>query len=241
MALHHTESVSLSDLDRASSLNGSFVAECSSSHIPFLFARNSCTMLVRSVFVFCILAVAHAGFAPTPKASFLSTTALSMSSTPIVKVGDTLPDVSLMQGQPDYASPVEVKLLELVKGKKVAMFAVPGAFTPGCSKSHLPSFITAQDDLKGKGVDLTICVATNDAYVMQAWGESSGGAAAGIVFLSDANGALTEQLGLVMGKPGVMMRSQRYSLIAQDGVVTHFFSADQESSNTWAPSVLAAL
>jgi peroxiredoxin len=202
-------------------------------------------MFVRSIFVFCVLAVAHAGFVPTPKAAFLSTTALSMSTTtsttPIVKVGDTLPDVALMQGQPDYASPVEVKLLDLIKGKKVAIFAVPGAFTPGCSKSHLPSFMTAQDDLKGKGIDLTICVATNDAYVMQAWGESSGGTAAGIVFLSDANGALTEQLGLVMAKPGVMMRSQRYSLIAQDGVVTHFFTADPESSNTWAPSVLAAL
>jgi len=163
-----------------------------------------------------------------------------MSTITEVKVGDTLPDVTLMEGQIDYGSPVAVKLLDLIKGKKVAIFAVPGAFTPGCSKSHLPSFITAQDDLKAKGVELTICVATNDAYVMQAWGESSGGAAAGIMFLSDSSGELTQKLGLLMDKP-VMQRSQRYSLIADDGVVTHFFSAAKETSNTWAPSVLAAL
>lgn len=184
--------------------------------------------------------MAH-GFSPIPRAAFYSTTSISMSSTAEqIKVGDTLPDVSMMEGQADYGNPVEVKLLELIKGKKVAIFAVPGAFTPGCSKSHLPSFITAQDELKAKGVELTICVATNDAYVMQAWGESSGGAAAGIVFLSDSTGALTQALGLVMDKP-VMMRSQRYSLIANDCVVTHFFSAAEESSNTWAPSVLASL
>ena len=78
-----------------------------------------------------------------------------------------MPSVVLKEGQADYASPNEVNLTDLIKGKKVAIFAVPGAFTPGCSKSHLPSFITAQDELKAKGVELTICIATNDAYVME--------------------------------------------------------------------------
>ena len=84
-----------------------------------------------------------------------------------VKVGDTLPSVVLKEGQEDYASPKEVNLADLIKGKKVAIFAVPGAFTPACSKSHLPWFIGAQDELKAKGVELTICIATNDAYVME--------------------------------------------------------------------------
>ena len=115
-----------------------------------------------------------------------------------------------------------------------------GAFTPGCSKSHLPSFIDAQDELKEKGVELTICIATNDAFVMEAWGSSSGGEAAGIRFLSDAKGELSKALGLAMDA-GIMLRTKRFSLIAEDGVVTHYFSSAEESSNTWAPSVLAAL
>ena len=167
---------------------------------------------------------------------------------------------------------------------KVAIFAVPGAFTPGCSKSHLPSFMTAQDELKAKGVELTICIATNDAYVMevsvqfqctgtqyhyihsishiilyvgnydmldmmmyticnatiQAWGRTSGGADAGIRFLSDANAELSEALGLLIDGD-VMKRTKRFSLIADDGVVTHYFSSAKESSDTWAPNVLAAL
>merc|ERR1712071_190952 len=104
--------------------------------------------------------------------------------------------MGLMEGQADYEKPVAVNLSELIAGKKVAIFAVPGAYTPGCSKSHLPSFITAKDELAAKGVDMTICVATNDAYVMEAWGSSSGGADAGIRFLSDGNAELTRALGL---------------------------------------------
>lgn len=105
---------------------------------------------------------------PTPPSTFVSKSAIhAADEVAEVKVGDTLPDVVLMQGQEDYGPPVEVKLSELVAGKKVAIFGVPGAFTPGCSKSHLPSFIEAQDALKDKDVELTICVATNDAFVME--------------------------------------------------------------------------
>lgn len=84
-----------------------------------------------------------------------------------VDVGYKIPAVTLLEGQADFGKPKEVNLAELIKGKRVAIFAVPGAFTPGCSKSHLPSFIDAQDELKAKGVDLTICIATNDPYVME--------------------------------------------------------------------------
>lgn len=84
-----------------------------------------------------------------------------------VKVGDKIPSVDMAEGMADYGRPETVNIAELCAGKKVAIFAVPGAFTPGCSKSHLPSFITAQDELKAKGVEITICIATNDAFVME--------------------------------------------------------------------------
>ena len=96
-----------------------------------------------------------------------SSTSLQMSEVEEVKVGDKIPSVTLMKGQPDFGAPEPVDLAELIAGKKVIIFAVPGAFTPGCSKSHVPSFITAKDELQEKGVDLVVCVATNDAYVME--------------------------------------------------------------------------
>ena len=142
--------------------------------------------------------------------------------------------------QADYGAPVRISLADLCKGKKVAIFAVPGAFTPGCSKSHLPSFIEAQDELKAKGVELTICVATNDAFVMEAWGRTSGGSDAGIMFLSDPEAELTRKLGLSI-EGGILVRSKRYSLIADDGKVTHYFSSAEQSSDTWAPNVLSKL
>ena len=93
-------------------------------------------------------------------------TALKMANDE-VKVGDKIPSVVLKEGQADYGKPADVNISELIAGKKVAIFAVPGAFTPGCSKTHLPSFITAKEELKAKGVELIICIATNDAYVME--------------------------------------------------------------------------
>ena len=86
---------------------------------------------------------------------------------------------------------------------------------------------------------MTICIATNDAFVMEAWGRSSGGADAGIMFLSDPTAELSEKLGLVMD--GFMKRTKRFSLIAEDGVVTHYFSSAEQSSDTWAPAVLSKL
>jgi peroxiredoxin len=197
--------------------------------------------LIATLFAACS---AVNGFAPNVKGNtFLTSLASSVAgetSTMTVKVGDEVPAVTMKELVTGAAGPVDVNLSEICAGKKVAIFGVPGAFTPGCSKSHLPSFMTAQDDLKSKGVDLTICVATNDAYVMEAWGSTSGGADAGIRFFSDANGDLTKALGLEMDTP-TMLRTKRFSLIAEGNVVTHYFSSEKESSDTWAPAVLAAL
>lgn len=157
-----------------------------------------------------------------------------------VKVGDSIPSVTMMELTSVGGKPESVNLAKLCAGKKVAIFGVPGAFTPGCSKSHLPSFMTAQGDLKAKGVDLTICVATNDPYTMEAWGRTSGGTDAGIRFLADASGELTKAFDLVIEGP-VGIRTKRFSLIADDNKVTHYFSSAKESSDTWAPAVLSAL
>ena len=213
-----------------------------------LFHRKLSMLARRITFLLTLasIALAASGFVVSARAPFVGSTRSKTSlpstesETMEIEAGFKIPDVTLMEGSPDYAKPTEVNLAELIKGKKVAIFAVPGAFTPGCSKSHLPSFIDAQDELKAKGVDMTICIATNDAYVMEAWGRTSGGADAGIRFLSDANGELTKAMGLSMETP-VMLRTKRFSLIADDGVVTNYFSSADESSNTWAPNVLASL
>lgn len=126
-------------------------------------------MMFRVLLVSALAAIG-AAFSPIPPSSNtrLPSSALQMTSAAEeVKVGDRIPSVVLKEGQPDYGAPADVDIAELIAGKRVAIFAVPGAFTPGCSKSHLPSFITAQDELKAKGVELTICIATNDAYVME--------------------------------------------------------------------------
>mmetsp|Transcript_28184 Transcript_28184/g.57912 ORF Transcript_28184/g.57912 Transcript_28184/m.57912 type:complete len:200 (+) Transcript_28184:90-689(+) len=194
--------------------------------------------------VILLLSIVALGASFTPSSPLATvfqrptTTALNMADE--VKVGDKIPSAVLKEGQADYGAPVDVNIADLIAGKKVAIFAVPGAFTPGCSKSHLPSFITAQDELKAKGVELTICIATNDAFVMEAWGRTSGGSDAGIIFLSDANAELSRALGLAI-ESDVMVRTKRFSLIAVDGVVTHYFSSANESSDTWAPNVLSKL
>ncbi|MFD2165697.1 peroxiredoxin [Thalassotalea euphylliae] len=108
---------------------------------------------------------------------------------------------------------------ELFAGKKVVMFAVPGAFTPTCSASHLPGYVVAADDFKAKGIDLIICLSVNDAFVMEAWGNSQN--AEHIEMLADGDGSYTKLLGLEM-ETGAFggLRSQRYAMVIEDGVVT---------------------
>lgn len=214
-------------------------------------------MTLFRVLLLCAFASAALAFSPvrpyspsstTTTTTTTTTTALNMAAgaetaaAVEVKEGNTIPSLILKEGMADYGKPNDVNIADLIAGKKVVIFAVPGAFTPGCSKSHLPSFISAQEELKAKGVEMTICIATNDAYVMEAWGRTSGGADAGIRFLSDSDAELSRALGLsIEGGGGIMVRTKRFSLIAEDGVVTRYFSSAEESSDTWAPNVLAAL
>ena len=194
--------------------------------------------LLASIAAFLVLVTPSEAFVSIRHISAVAMTSLAAHAE--IKEGDSIPNVEMKELTVVGETPSSVKLGDLIAGKKVAIFGVPGAFTPGCSKSHLPSFITAQAELKSKGVDLTICVATNDPYTMEAWGRTSGGSAAGIRFLADANGELTKALGLVMETP-VGIRTKRFSLVAEDGKVAHYFSAEKETSNTWAPAMLAKL
>ena len=135
-----------------------------------------------------------------------------------IKVGDTLPAVTLTQATAEGPKPVTTD--DVFKGKKVALFALPGAFTPTCSAKHLPGFKQLGPDLKAKGVDVIACLSVNDAFVMRAWGEDQ---AVGddIVMLGDGNGDFTAAVGLEMdgSRFGLGKRSQRYSMVVKDGVV----------------------
>jgi glutaredoxin/glutathione-dependent peroxiredoxin len=134
-----------------------------------------------------------------------------------IKVGDRLPDATLTRMGENGPEPIGPAFFQ---GRKVALFAVPGAFTPTCSAKHLPSFIDKADELKGKGVDEIACISVNDAFVMGAWGKSSG-ADGKVTMLADGNGDFAKAAGLEMDgtKFGMGKRSQRYAMIVDDGVV----------------------
>lgn len=134
--------------------------------------------------------------------------------------GDTLPDATLVELGAD--GPAAVQLSAKTKGRKVVIFAVPGAFTPTCHSAHVPSFIRTKDQFDAKGVDEIICVSVNDPFVMKAWGEATGAAAAGITLLGDAESAFTSAIGMDFSAPpaGLLARSKRYAMLVDDGVVT---------------------
>ena len=136
----------------------------------------------------------------------------------IINVGDRLPQTTFIKATPDGPQPVDSG--EFFKGRTVALFSVPGAFTPTCSARHLPGFVEKADELKAKGVDEIACTAVNDAFVMQAWGEQ-GGAAGKVTMLADGNGDFAKAVGLTMdgAKFGMGTRGQRYSMLVKDGVV----------------------
>ena len=136
-----------------------------------------------------------------------------------IKVGDRIPSASLGMMTPDGPRPVSTD--DVFKGKTVALFAVPGAFTPTCSARHLPGFKDKRADLAGKGVDTVACLSVNDPFVMGAWAQSQDVSADEIIMLADGNGELTRALGLSMDATGFGMgeRSQRYSMLVKDGVV----------------------
>ena len=136
-----------------------------------------------------------------------------------LSVGDTLPDATLLRMGPD--GPEQVQMDTFTKGRNVAIFGLPGAYTGVCTTAHMPSFIRTKGDFDAKGVDEVICVAVNDPFVMAAWGEATGGAAAGISLLGDASAEFTRAIGLnFTAEPaGFYDRSSRYALYAEDGVV----------------------
>jgi peroxiredoxin len=135
-----------------------------------------------------------------------------------IKVGDKIPSAMLMEMK--GGTPQPVKTDDLFAGKKVAVFALPGAFTPTCSAKHLPGFVQHAADFKAKGVDEIVCVSVNDAFVMGAWGEQQG-TGGKVRMLADGNGDFTRALGLELdaSKFGMGKRSQRFSFIADNGVV----------------------
>ena len=136
-----------------------------------------------------------------------------------ISVGEKLPAATFMtMGE---AGPEPVATADLFAGKKVALFAVPGAFTPTCSAKHLPGFIEKAAELKGKGVDLVACTSVNDVFVMDAWGKDAG-VGSDVVMLADGNGVFAKEIGLELDASGFGMggRSQRYSMILDDNTVT---------------------
>ncbi|MGB3147863.1 MAG: peroxiredoxin [Paracoccaceae bacterium] len=140
-----------------------------------------------------------------------------MSLTP----GSRLPEANLLtMGENGVES---VALSDRLRGRKVILFALPGAFTGTCSTAHIPSFIRTADQLRAKGVDELICLSVNDPFTMKAWADATGAAKAGITHLADADASFSMSLGVTFTNPktGLINRSSRYALILDDGVITH--------------------
>ncbi|XP_069556714.1 peroxiredoxin-5, mitochondrial [Brachyistius frenatus] len=136
-----------------------------------------------------------------------------------IQVGESLPSVEVQEGEPGN----KVAMDQLFKGKKGVLFAVPGAFTPGCSKTHLPGFVQQAEDLKSKGIQEIACVSVNDAFVMAAWGKEHG-ADGKVRMLADPTGAFTKAVDLLLDSDQIVAvlgnkRSKRYSMLVENGVV----------------------
>ena len=137
----------------------------------------------------------------------------------MISVGEKLPNANLVQMGANGPEPISIA--DKTKGRKIAIFAVPGAYTPTCSSAHVPSFIRTKDQFTAKGVDEIICISVNDPFVMAAWGEETGASAAGITMLADAECNLTEAIGMRFDAPpaGLIARSLRYAMLVEYGEV----------------------
>lgn len=135
-----------------------------------------------------------------------------------IKVGDPVPSATFKQLTADGVANIDIATL--LKGKRVVLFGLPGAYTPVCSAYHLPGFVARADELKAKGIDAIGCISVNDPFVMQAWGKEHG-ADDKVMMLADADGAFTRAIGLSFDLPnfGLSGRSERYSMVVEDGVV----------------------
>jgi glutaredoxin/glutathione-dependent peroxiredoxin len=136
-----------------------------------------------------------------------------------ISTGDKLPDAMLVHLGPD--GPEQVSVHQKAKGRRIVIFGLPGAFTGTCTTAHVPSFIRTRDGFAAKGVDEIICVSVNDPFVMKAWGEATGAEKAGITLLGDADASFTKAIGMEFSAPavGLIDRSKRFALYAEDGVV----------------------
>lgn len=159
-----------------------------------------------------------------------------------IQVGDRLPAVNLKRMTADGIQNVSIS--DLTAGKKVVLFAVPGAFTPTCSERHLPGFVEQADALKAKGVDRIVCVAVNDPFVMNAWAKARD-VGDKVEMLSDGNGEFTRAIGLDFDGSGfgLGLRSKRYAMVVEDGVVKTLFVEDvpSQAERSSADAILAAL
>ena len=158
-----------------------------------------------------------------------------------ISVGDRLPSTTLVKATAN--GPEQVSSDEYFKGRKVALFSVPGAFTPTCSAKHLPGYLEKAEDLKAKGVDEIACTSVNDAFVMDAWSKSANAGDA-VTMLADGNGTFAEAVGLTMdgSKFGLGKRGQRYSMVVNDGVVEQLnIEAPGEYSASSAETMLGKL
>lgn len=156
-----------------------------------------------------------------------------------IQIGDTIPNVELrVMGK---EGPEAVNTADLFAGKKVVLFAVPGAFTPGCSMTHLPGFVVKADEIKAKGVDSIICTAVNDVFVMDAWGKDQNADA--IIMLADGIGEFASAMGLDQDLSGIQFgkRSQRYAMIVNDGKVELLNVDEKGIDKSSAETILAAL
>ena len=156
-----------------------------------------------------------------------------------INVGDKLPAATLkVMGK---EGPEDLDLGALCAGKKVVIFAVPGAFTPGCSMTHLPGFVVNADKIKANGVDAIVCTAVNDVFVMDAWGKAQN--AEELIMAADGNGAFAKSLGLELDGSGFGMgnRSKRYAMIVEDGKVTYLGVDAKGIEKSAADAVLEAL
>ncbi|QSR36807.1 peroxiredoxin [Marinobacterium iners] len=156
-----------------------------------------------------------------------------------IQIGDTIPNVELrVMGK---EGPEAVQTADLFAGKKVVLFAVPGAFTPGCSMTHLPGFVVKADEIKAKGVDSIICTAVNDVFVMDAWGKDQN--VDEIIMLADGIGEFASAMGLDQDLSGIQFgkRSQRYAMIVNDGKIELLNIDEKGIDKSSAETVLAAL
>ena len=156
-----------------------------------------------------------------------------------ISVGDKIPDVSIKTN--GAKGPEDISTGELFAGKRVVLFAVPGAFTPGCSNTHMPGFVINADDILAKGVDTIACLAVNDAFVLDAWQKNQN--AQRITMLADGNAEFTRALGLELDATGGGMgiRSKRFALIANDGVVEYLGVDAKGVEKSSAETVLGQL